>query len=328
MTPQKRALQAIQETGQAPSAATSTLASLERKGHIRTKGAGWELTKRGASYLDGKLGNAANLSRMWNKKDREASLAGAKQRKAGGKIARTRKTKAADRKGFESELKRDAARHKKNLERVLGPSGLAGGVKVSKANGKSFKAADVEAFLASGWGVMAAGSVAARPGAGPLPGSDGRDFIFTNPEPLGPNGTARALILVGSVDAETVGALQMDGLDVSAAPRGIKEGKTRNPGGYGDHGPEERAALKKARAFYGDDSLVTQPKPLRGYVAPNAAVEIGELVAIEYDSNKFDGEPRIYRHDVTKKRKMFISIDGSTIIIQPPLKVTKRGIEG
>lgn len=171
MTPQKKALQAIRETGQAQGAAKATMASLERKGHIRAKGAGWELTKRGASYLEGKLGNAANL-------------------------------------------------------------------------------------------------------------------------------------------------------------KPAKRGKVKNPSGYGDHGPEERAALKKARAFFGDDSLVTQPKPLRGYVAPNAAVEIGELVAIEYDSNKFDGEPRIYRHDVTKKRKMFISIDGSTIIIQPPLKVTKRGIEG
>lgn len=107
-----------------------------------------------------------------------------------------------------------------------------------------------------------------------------------------------------------------------------KKAAKKNPAGYGDHGPEERAALKKAKAWYGDEELVTEPKPLRGYSAPTAAVEIGTITAIEYDSNKFDGKGRIYRHDVTKKRKLFISLDGSTLIVWPPFKVTKRGIEG
>jgi len=112
-----------------------------------------------------------------------------------------------------------------------------------------------------------------------------------------------------------------------AAVKKTKKTK-KNPEGYGDHGPEERAALKKAKAWYGDESLVNEPKPLRGYEAPTAAVEIGTITAIEYDSHKFDGESRIYRHDVTKKRKLFISLDGSTLIVWPPFKITKRGIEG
>jgi hypothetical protein len=97
---------------------------------------------------------------------------------------------------------------------------------------------------------------------------------------------------------------------------------------YGDRSKIERDLIKKAQSWYGDDSLVTDPKPLRGYEAPNAVVEIGEMVAIEYGSMKFDGKQRIYRHECTKKRKCFISLDGSTIIIWPPFKVTKRGIEG
>lgn len=97
---------------------------------------------------------------------------------------------------------------------------------------------------------------------------------------------------------------------------------------WGDRSKIEEEVLAKARAWFGDDSLVTKPRPIHGYQAPKAVVEIGHCVAIEYGSHKFDGKYRIYRHDCTKKRKMFISLDGSTMIIWPPFKVTKRGIEG
>jgi hypothetical protein len=102
---------------------------------------------------------------------------------------------------------------------------------------------------------------------------------------------------------------------------------TKNPE-YGDHAKAERAALKKADSFFGPDGPKTPARALRGYTAPQAAVEIGELIALEYESAKFDGERRVYRHDITHKRKIFISLDGSTLIIWPPLKLTKRGIEG
>jgi hypothetical protein len=114
-----------------------------------------------------------------------------------------------------------------------------------------------------------------------------------------------------------------------AKPKATKKIKKpiENPE-YGDHAKVEREALKKAGAFFGPDGPKTPAKPLRGYVAPQAAVEIGELVAIEYDSRKFDGTARVYRHDVTTKRKLYVSVDGSTLIVWPPLKITKRGIEG
>lgn len=111
----------------------------------------------------------------------------------------------------------------------------------------------------------------------------------------------------------------------------------RNPSpGERKHGPHASAdqriaaakALKKARDFFGNDDLVTEPRRLKTYRPPEAFVDVGLFVAIEYDSEKFDGEPRIYRHDITKKRRLLISVDGSTIIVDPPLKLTKRGIEG
>jgi len=58
------------------------------------------------------------------------------------------------------------------------------------------------------------------------------------------------------------------------------------------------------------------------------AVEVGTIVAIEYRSTKFDGKPRIWRHEVTKPRKLFISTDGRVLVVLPGFKITKRGIEG
>jgi hypothetical protein len=111
----------------------------------------------------------------------------------------------------------------------------------------------------------------------------------------------------------------------------------RNPSpGERKHGPhataEERKAaadaLKKARAFFDNDDLVTEPKALKSYRAPQAFVDIGFGVALEYDSDKFDGTPRIYRHDFTGKHRAFLSVDGSTLVFEPPWRLTKRGIEG
>jgi hypothetical protein len=58
------------------------------------------------------------------------------------------------------------------------------------------------------------------------------------------------------------------------------------------------------------------------------AIEVGEIVAIEYRSTKYDGRPRIWRHEVTKPRKLFISRDGRVLVVLPGFKITKRGIEG
>jgi hypothetical protein len=111
----------------------------------------------------------------------------------------------------------------------------------------------------------------------------------------------------------------------------------KNPSpGERKHGPHASAskriiaakALKKAREFYDNDDLMTIPKELKNYKAPEAFVDLGGMIALEYDCDKFDGKPRIYRHESEKKRHLLISTDGSTLIVYPPYKITKRGIEG
>ena len=98
----------------------------------------------------------------------------------------------------------------------------------------------------------------------------------------------------------------------------------RNPG-QRDHATE--AAIAKAKDWFGLDNLVTEPE-LLDWKAPEAAVLIGKLVAIEYSSDKYDGKERVYRHELDRARDLAISIDGSTLIVTPALRVTKRGIEG
>lgn len=113
--------------------------------------------------------------------------------------------------------------------------------------------------------------------------------------------------------------------------------KTSNPSPgemvFGEHASAEeriaaREAVRAATAFFGDEGLVTKAKRLKTYKAPNAFVDIGDCVAIEYDSDKFDGKKRIYRHETEVTRKILFSTDGSTAVFQPPFKLTDRGIEG
>jgi len=85
--------------------------------------------------------------------------------------------------------------------------------------------------------------------------------------------------------------------------------------------------IKKARAWFRDPSLVTEPEEV-DWTPPKSAIHAGRIVAIEYESDKFDGVPTIYRHEFTKIREMLVSPDGTTIIVLPGFKVTTRGIEG
>lgn len=88
-----------------------------------------------------------------------------------------------------------------------------------------------------------------------------------------------------------------------------------------------KAATAKALAWFRRPDLTTPPQVIQ-WDPPEAAVLIGRIVAIEYYSDKFDGTPRVYRHDFTKMRDLAVSPDGSTLIVIPPFRVTTRGIEG
>ena len=86
-------------------------------------------------------------------------------------------------------------------------------------------------------------------------------------------------------------------------------------------------ATRKAEEWFGSDDLVTRPEQLK-WKPPRAAVLVGQIVAIEYQSDKFDGIERVYRHEFDELRLMAISPDGTTIVVDPPMKITRRGIEG
>ncbi len=398
MTPaQKRTLAELHQTG-AMHGQPRTVDLLMEKGYIVVGEDGFNLTKKGLRIVEGRAGGGLQAVR---KKDLRAHF----KTKKPAKAKRDRATTAKEKKEHLSSLEKhiESAERKRGtaLQRILGPSGVANAVKVAKASGEPFTAQDVQSFRAAGWGVAAAGTVTARPGTSGVSGiqfSESDWAPFTNPDTLGPNGTARALILLGQVDAAGVDDLAANGYDVTPAPKRIRETITnpapaaaklqkrvfdamkasakknvalrvdelaekikakvedvaaamRNlaamglaheagrdlfgpcwlPGaptrGLFDNPNPRAKAEKKARAWFGKNSLVTKAQEI-DWTPPESAVHIGQFIAIEYLSDKFDGVKRIYRHDVTKVRQMLLSPDGSTIIVDPPFKITKRGIEG
>lgn len=285
------------------------------------------------------------------------------------------------------------------LGRILGPSGFAHAVKISRADGRPFNRADVAAWLQLGWKVAPAGTVAGRVGSGAIPGviMGPDDFAFSNPDTLGPSGLARALILVGRVTRDLVDDLAADGYDVAAAPKKLREAVHRNPApapaqkavyaalvaafkkrqalrvdelaekirkplaavseavgrlqelglvheygrdlfgacyapgapsrGLFDNPAPGRKAEKKAKAWYQMERLETGAKTIR---LPDTveAVEIGKIISITYESDKYDGRKRLWKHDVTGDRTLHISTDGKVMVVLPGFKITKRGIEG
>lgn len=91
------------------------------------------------------------------------------------------------------------------------------------------------------------------------------------------------------------------------------------------------ATKKAARvriAFQGEpvDKAVRVKKP-----SPRALVSLGRAIAIEYESDKFngggDGEKAIYRHEFHKSDILATDQDAKTLyIIGPKLRVNSRGI--
>lgn len=361
--------------------------------------------------------------------------------------------------GLDKPTARKAAleheKRKRVISRILGPSGVAGAVKVSRADGEPFKASDVAAWRKAGWGIEAAGSVPGRVGSGGLPGTvvKAEDWPpYRNPEPLGPGGLARGLVLVGRVDETLLLDLVADGFDVAPAPKRFREAlknpttgkiisgpewnkliKEYGPGnvaqkedgiwvrpfnenrghydlwqlhtpkprknpspanlqkktyqaivqaakkrqalrvdelaerikaplaavadaiqrlgilgmvheagrdlfgpcyapgvpsrGLFDNPTPGRVALKKAAAWYQDENLVDGVKTIR---LPHTveAVEVGKLISITYESDKYDGKKRLWKHDVTGDKTLHISADGKVLVVLPGFQVTKQGIKG
>lgn len=351
-------LQQIDATGSTDGINARSLARFWQKGYLEQNGAYVRLTRMGRAVAKGRIGAAGRGAVDMSQANREAgkvggmnSTRGHAARAAAMRGSSTPKETAAEKRERQAQEAAQAAawqqeqtREKKSIGKILPAYAL----KISLSNGGPITREHLNDLTGEGWQVLPSATAPGKVGR-TLPGSviDSPDDspIFFNGDPLGPAGMARAVIVWTGhkLNAATVDAFRGAGWDVSAAPKRYRQepapvkNPTKNPSpGERKHGPhasaDERiaaaAALKKARAFFGNDDLVTEPQALRSYRAPEAFVDIGDFVAIEYDSPKFDGTDRIYRHEGTRKRRCLLSIDGSTMVFDPPFKLTKRGIEG
>lgn len=351
-------LQQIDATGSTDGINARSLARFWAKGYLEQNGAYVRLTRMGRAVANGRIGAAGRGAVDMSQANREAgkvggmnSTRGHAARAAAMRGSSTPKETAAEkreRKAMEAEAaaawQQEQTREKKSIGKILPAYAL----KISLSNGGPITREHLNDLTGEGWQVLPSATAPGKVGR-TLPGSviESPDDspIFFNGDPLGPAGMARAVIVWTGhkLNAATVDAFRAAGWDVSAAPKRYRQepapvkNPTKNPSpGERKHGPhasaDERiaaaAALKKARAFFGNDDLVTEPQALRSYRAPEAFVDIGDFIAIEYDSPKFDGTDRIYRHEGVRKRRCLLSIDGSTMVFDPPFKLTKRGIEG
>ena len=140
--------------------------------------------------------------------------------------------------------------------------------------------------------------------------------------------------LEGAGTAHVVGK---DGKHPAWWPGAKVQGLFSNPSpGVMLHGPhasaQQRQAAKRAeeaaRRWYQDPALTTKAKALKSWTPPLAFVEVGTIVSICYQSEKYDGKSRDWEHEFTKKRRLFISPDGSTMVVYPPFQFTSQGIKG
>lgn len=325
MSPQRKAVLQIKQTGTTDGINPRTLAALLRKKHLDAEG---RLTKRGESFAAGRLGGTiGSREDLHFGKRKESKARGPKRR---------RMTKAREAQGMalqHAEFQKAERMTSEALRRILGPSGKAHAVKISPADGSTIKQKDVDTFTRHGWQVVGASTAPAKVGK-MLPGVR-HDEPFWNPDPLGEKGEARAVVIIGNVNAETVDGLRASGWDVSPAPKKLRE-KVKNPSPgerlYGEHASAAQrkaaaASHKKALAWHRDPKLVDSPQMFE-WEPPSSFVDIGTIAAIEYESTKFDGKSRLYRHECSKKRRLLLSTCGSVLLVFPPFRVTTRGIEG
>lgn len=351
-------LQQIAATGSTEGINASSLKRFWLKGYLQQNGAAVTLTKRGAAVAAGRIGAAGRGAVDFSQANRAAGKAGGMNsnrghaaRAAALRGSSTPKETAAERRErlrMEQEQAQEWNKRTEKQRRELARILPAYALKISLSNGGAITREHLEDLTGEGWQVLPSSTAPGKVGR-TLPGAviEAPDDspIFFNPDPLGETGKARAVIVWNAhrLTPETVESFRAAGWDISAAPKRYREepapvkNPRKNPSpGERKHGPhasaDERiaaaAALKKARAFFGNDDLVTEPQALKAYKPPTAFVDIGDFVAIEYDSDKFDGKGRIYRHEGTRKRRCLLSIDGSTMVFDPPFKLTKRGIEG
>jgi hypothetical protein len=333
-------LRQIEETGTTQGIHPRSLARFREKGYL----SGDTLTKKGRAVMlgnIGKVGRGAVDFDTANRAGRNSRDTGARAQVLAGQggdraAAKAEKERFAE---LEAEHAEKQGKEQKTLEKIIGTYAVT----IAPSDGSTMNAGNISDFAEAGWTVAPAPSAPARIGSrlagSPREHFQGEESFYNPSDPLGPLGEARAIVLRSELplDLDTLTTIRHHGFDLTPAPMKMRKTppkktvKNPSPGEMivGPHASAEtRKMLAKALAWYGSKDLLTEPKLLKSYNAPEAVIEIGPFIAIEYESNKFDGKSRIYRHDITHHRKLYISADGSTIVIWPPLKITKRGIEG
>jgi hypothetical protein len=86
-------------------------------------------------------------------------------------------------------------------------------------------------------------------------------------------------------------------------------------------------AAKKALAWWRRKNLTTEAVQVE-WDPPTDFVDGGEIVAIIYKSEKIGGKMTVYEHKFTKRRRLLFAVDGSCFLLDPPCRITTRGIEG
>jgi hypothetical protein len=89
----------------------------------------------------------------------------------------------------------------------------------------------------------------------------------------------------------------------------------------------EAAAARVVRSFTGRPAA--RIRPLR-FHRPRALAKLGRARAIVYESNKWDGKARLYKHDFSKGTQLFADEKGrgQLYIRGPRVAVQRRGIVG
>jgi hypothetical protein len=359
-------LQQIAALGSTDGLNTRSVARFWEKGYLQESGGKITLTRRGAAVAAARIGAAGRGAVDFSEANREAGRAGgmnspkghaaraAALRGVGGMTkAQAHAYDAHQARAYDAHQAHHAPRKPKAradhearaLAKILGTFA----VKIAPSDGGTFTREHLKDFHEDGWQIAAAGTAPARLGSR-LPGArrdtyDGEP-VWNPSDPLGPLHEARAVVLISPapLDLETLFHLRSAGYDLSPAPMKQRTQPTKNPRnpspGVMLHGPhasaeQRRAALraeKKARAWFDNDDLVTEARVLKGFdfekVAKSGFVKIGEILSITYGSHKYTGEHTAYVHDFTKKRALYLSNDGSTMVVWPPMQVTTRGIMG
>ncbi|RPI18732.1 MAG: hypothetical protein EHM58_04495 [Ignavibacteriae bacterium] len=89
---------------------------------------------------------------------------------------------------------------------------------------------------------------------------------------------------------------------------------------------KKKSPVKKYLDFTGKDTAKITTDRVN---IPDTYIFIGDVINLDYVSDKWDGKKRAYTHKLKKHGKMLVSPNGKTVLITGlNLNVTGRGLSG